>query len=87
MLTLWRRGLVNNVDWARKALAIDPEDPVMLYALACIYPAIDEIDEALDHFERAVDNGFTHRQWIKQDSYLGPIRDHMWFQELVKRFD
>jgi tetratricopeptide (TPR) repeat protein len=75
------------VEWARKALAIDPDDPVMLYALACIFATIHEVDEALDHLERAVDNGFTHKQWIKQDSYLNPIRERSRFQALVKRFD
>jgi serine/threonine protein kinase len=75
------------VEWAREALDIDPHDPVMLYALACIYATIDEIDEALDHLEKAVDNGFTHERWIKQDSYLDPIRGSSRYQTLVKRFD
>ena len=68
-------------------LAIDPDDPVMLYALACIYATIHDIDEALDHLERAVDNGFTHKLWIKQDSYLNPIRENSRFQALIKRLD
>jgi len=75
------------VEWARKALAIDPDDPVMLYALACIYATIHDADEALDHLERAVDNGFTHKLWIKQDSYLNPIRENSRFQALIKRLD
>jgi serine/threonine protein kinase/tetratricopeptide (TPR) repeat protein len=75
------------IEWAREALAIDPDDPVMLYALACIYATIEDVDEALDHLERAVDNGFTHKQWIKQDSYLNPIRGSSRFEALIKRFD
>jgi hypothetical protein len=43
------------------------------------------IDEALGCLERAVENGFGHREWLDHDSDLDPLRDNARFQALRAR--
>ena len=57
----------------------------MLFNVACTYARADRIDEALDLLERAVAQGFGHRQWIEQDSDLEPLRDLPRFAALMER--
>ena len=47
------RGL----EWARRALSIDPGDAMLLYNIACIYSLAGELEEALACLERALDAG------------------------------
>jgi hypothetical protein len=39
-------------------------------------------DKALECLERAVDNGFGHREWLDHDSDLDPLRDNPRFAAL-----
>jgi hypothetical protein len=39
-------------------------------------------DKALECLERAVDNGFGHREWLDHDSDLDPLRDSPRFAAL-----
>ncbi|HTH63963.1 MAG TPA: protein kinase [Gemmatimonadales bacterium] len=75
------RGL----DWTRRAYAIDSEDPGVLYNVACSYAQMDKHDEAMTCLEKAVQNGFGHREWFENDSDLDSLRDDPRFQTLLKR--
>jgi len=75
------RGL----DWTRRAYAIDSEDPGVLYNVACSYAQIDKHDEAMTCLEKAVQNGFGHREWLENDSDLDSLRGDPRFQALLKR--
>jgi adenylate cyclase len=75
------RGL----DWTRRAYAIDSEDPGVLYNVACSYSNMGLIDDAIACLEKAVQNGFGHREWFENDSDLDPLRDDSRFQALMKR--
>ena len=70
------------VEYADRSLAIDPEDPMLLYNVACTYVALKRTDDALNCLERAVDKGFGHKEWIDHDPDLDPLRDMMRFQAL-----
>jgi non-specific serine/threonine protein kinase len=70
--------------WANRALAIDPEEPAVLYNVACTYTHLGETDRALDLLEKAVHNGFGHREWIEHDPDFLALRDHARFQALVQ---
>jgi len=70
---------------ARRAYAIDPEDAGLLYNLACIYAAGGSTAEALDHLDKAIQNGFGQREWLENDSSLDPIRDEPRFQALLRK--
>ena len=73
------------LQWASRALAIDPHEPVTLYNVACTYSLQNKIDAALDCLEMAIVNGFSHREWIEHDSDLAPLRSSSRYQELVHR--
>jgi serine/threonine protein kinase/Flp pilus assembly protein TadD len=75
------RGL----EWTRRAQAMDPEDPGVLYNVACSYANMGENDEALACIEKAVQNGFGHREWLENDSDLDSIRGEPRFQALLRR--
>jgi Flp pilus assembly protein TadD len=73
------------LDWARQSLAIDPEDATMLYNVACVYALGGRSDEAIACLERAVDNGFGHKDWLEHDSDLDSLRGQPRFEALVER--
>jgi tetratricopeptide (TPR) repeat protein len=77
------RGLA----WARRALELEPEEPMLLYNLACIYSLAGELTEALECLERAIQGGFAHKMWLEQDSNLDPLRDEPRFRALRKLLD
>jgi serine/threonine protein kinase/Flp pilus assembly protein TadD len=71
--------------WARRALALDPEEPMLLYNIGCIYTLAGMNDEALECLERAVRKGLTQTGWFMNDSNLNPLRDHPRFQKLLSK--
>jgi TolB-like protein/Flp pilus assembly protein TadD len=75
------------IEWASRALALEPDDPMVLYNVACIYSLARRTGEALDCVERAVDAGLTQRGWLEHDSNLDPIRGEPRFRALMKRLE
>ncbi len=73
------------LDWAKRAHAIDPEDPGVLYNVACIYSLAGKIDEGISCLEKAAQGGFGHREWIEHDSDLDNLRSDPRFEALKKR--
>ncbi len=73
--------------WARRSHSLDPQDPYIVYGIACFYSRLERIDEALDYFEQAVHAGFTQREWIENDSDFDPIRSHPRFQAVLKELE
>ncbi len=75
------RGL----QWAERALALDPDEPMLLYNVGCVYAlAGGEPDRALDCLEKAVSSGLAYLDWIRQDSDLDSLRDHPRFLTLIE---
>jgi TolB-like protein/Flp pilus assembly protein TadD/tRNA A-37 threonylcarbamoyl transferase component Bud32 len=72
-------------DWADRALSVDPEDPAVLYNVACAYARLGLADLALDCLEKATLNGAGHRAWIENDPDLNSLRAHPRFQEMLSR--
>jgi non-specific serine/threonine protein kinase len=73
------RGL----DWARRAMSIDPDDAMLLYNLACIYSLADDREEALACLERAYGAGLRQKEWLLHDSNLDPVRGDPRFVALM----
>ncbi len=67
-----QRGL----DWAQRALAIDPEDSAVCYNVACIYAILGRNDDAITCLEKSIACGFGDKKIIHNDPYLNPIRSH-----------
>lgn len=74
------------LEWARQALAIDPEEPMVLYNVACIQALAKKYDDALDSLERSVKNGLKQKTWLEHDSNLDPLRSSPRYKKLLKQF-
>ena len=67
------------------AIAIDPNDPQVLYNVACVYSLTGEPDQAFDILERALpDFAEEFYKWFKNDSDLDPIRSHPRYEKLLR---
>lgn len=75
----------DGLEWARRALALDPDDPRVLYNLACLHCGANRYDEAVDYFVRAIGAGYASREWIDKDMDLNPIRDDPRFQAALAK--
>ena len=73
------------LDWARRANAIDPDDSGTLYNVACAYSQLGMLEDAMKCLEKAVQNGFGHREWLENDPDFDPLRDDPRFQALLKK--
>ena len=73
------------VDWATRALKIDPEEPVILYNVACMYSLLGRVGDALDCLERAVQHGFLDKAWFDNDTTLDALREEPRFQVLLEK--
>jgi TolB-like protein/Flp pilus assembly protein TadD len=71
------------LDWADRALHLDPTHPVMLYNLACFHSVAGRVNEALELMKKALDLGFLHREWYLTDSDLENVRRDPRFEQLM----
>jgi non-specific serine/threonine protein kinase len=72
------------MSWAERAYALDPDDPYLIYGIACFYAQLGDPDRALEHFENALKAGFAHKEWLENDTDLDPIRGTDRFRALVR---
>ena len=70
---------------AQRASAIDPEDSGVLYNVGCVYSLAGSIDKALDHLDKAIQNGFGQREWVENDSDWDVVRTEPRFQALLRK--
>jgi Flp pilus assembly protein TadD len=73
------------LQWAAKASSIDPENPSVLYNVACTHATLGENEQAIDYLERAVSNGMAQVEWLENDPDLEGVRDHERFKVLLRR--
>ncbi len=75
------------LEWARRSYALDPEDPYIVYGIACFHSRLGREDEALDYLEQAVRTGFAHTEWIERDSDFDSVRNHPRYRALLARLE
>lgn len=71
--------------WIEQAMALAPNDPVILYNAACSLAQLGEHERALDGLERAIEAGVAVGEWIKHDPDFESVRNHPRFQAVLKR--
>jgi TolB-like protein/Flp pilus assembly protein TadD len=71
------------LEWARRALAIDPEDAGVRYNVACLYALENRAEDALDCLEDCVRLGFGNVEWIARDPDMASLRNQPRFEALV----
>jgi len=72
-------------EWVGRALVLDPEDSGVLYNSACVYALGGRTDEAIKLLDKAIDNGFGHREWLENDTDLDSLRADPRFEALLKK--
>lgn len=72
------------IDWLKRALSIDSEDPAVLYNVACVYALMGDKEEAFRCLQKSLNNGFGQREWVEHDSDLDILRSDPRFDELLK---
>ena len=60
-----------------------PDDPAVLYNLACAESMAGESESALAHLARSVEQGERYRELARTDPDFDPIRDEPKFQQLL----
>jgi len=71
--------------WAKRAMEIEPDEPMLLYNLACIYALAEESETAISCLRKGIERGFAHRMWLEKDSNLDSLRGDARFEELVEQ--
>jgi len=84
-VSLCRLGqLEEGLEWAERAVAIDPDDAGVRYNVACLYSLEGQVDKAIECLEGAVRVGFGNKDWMENDPDLDPLRADARFQDLVR---
>ncbi len=73
------RGL----EWADRARRLEPEEPMVLFNLACIYSMAGKPDEAVRCLEKSLPHGAAYQDWARRDSNLDPLRQLPRFKRLM----
>ena len=73
--------------WAGGAAIIDPDNPSVLYNVACVYSQLGEVERAIDCLEQSITSGMGQREWIENDPDLDPVREHPRFVTLKQRLN
>jgi adenylate cyclase len=72
------------LEWSDRALSMDPEEPSVLYNVACNYALMNEREKALDCIEKAFAKGFGHIEWMENDPDFLSIKNHPRFKRLMQ---
>ena len=70
-------------DWARRALAIDPEETSILYNVACVYALLGRSEDALSCLGKVMEHGTFYKNWAAKDSDLDSVRSDPRFHALI----
>ncbi|HEX6559419.1 MAG TPA: tetratricopeptide repeat protein [Longimicrobiales bacterium] len=71
------------VDWAERAVEIDPADAGVRYNVSCTLAVAGEKEKALACLEDAVRGGFGNRDWLRNDPDLASLRGDARFESLM----
>ena len=72
-----------SVDWARRALTIDPDEPSIVYNVACAYALVGRTEDAIACLQRIMEHGDFLKNWAAKDSDLDSLRSDPRFQALL----
>jgi len=72
-------------EWLSRALAIDPDDVLTQYNVACLYCLMGEPEPALELLESLLPHAnHETKAWIKHDSSFEPLRGNPRFEKLLE---
>ena len=71
-------------EWAGRALALEPENYILRYNLACAYVELGDHDRALDLIEDSLSHlGKDHIRHTQADPDIAVVRDHPRFARMI----
>ena len=71
------------LEWAQRALAMDPHEPSILYNVACIYSILGQSEDALTCLQNATERSGWYRGWAAKDPDFESLRSNPRFQALI----
>ena len=71
------------LELTRRALKVEPREPMLLYNAACIFCIAERPDDAIAFLEEAVRHGFSNRDWMREDVDLDSLRESSRFKALA----
>lgn len=75
------------LEWAEKAFASSPQEPMTLYAVACDFAMLGRADKAISCLERARLFGTLPKSWLENDPDLDSLRDRPRFQAFLAQLN
>jgi TolB-like protein/Tfp pilus assembly protein PilF len=72
-----------SVEWAKRALAIEPDEASILYNVACVYSLLGHSDEAISCLGKVMEHGMFYKNWAAKDSDLDGLRNDPRFHALL----
>lgn len=88
LLTLgWCYKRINRIDAAiealEDALAVEPDEAIVLYNLACYWSLASEPRQALFYLSRAFEKDADYRDMVADESDFDPLREHPEFLAIM----
>src|SRR3982750_3763158 len=81
-----RRGkFENGLRIDEKLARLRPDDPTVLYNLACSYALTDQMKDAMSTLTRAIEQGYSDFKWLLKDPDLRKLRAHSSFKPLKQK--
>ncbi len=78
-----RRGkLQEGLKIDQQLAQLRPEDPTMLYNLACSYALTKLYEQAVEALDQAIDQGYRDFKWLIKDPDLKGLRQHPLFGKI-----
>jgi adenylate cyclase len=72
--------------WAARALAIDPDDVMTKYNIACFHAVLGEVDRAFDLLEELIPRGNADmKAWVMNDSDFDVLHSHPRWQRVLEQ--
>ena len=62
-----------------------PEDPTVVYNLACSYALTKRFEDAFAALHRALDHGYRDFKWLSRDPDIKNLREHPRWKEVRQR--
>ncbi|MCB9747200.1 MAG: hypothetical protein H6755_02205 [Candidatus Omnitrophica bacterium] len=67
----------------KRLVRIRPNDPVVLYNLACSYSLLNDVDQAFDNLQRAITLGYDDLYHLEHDDDLNNLRKNDKFRQYL----
>ena len=78
---MFEKGLV--ID--ERLMQLRPEDPIVLYNLACSYSLLNDLDKSLRAIKKAINCGYSDFSHLEHDADLVNLRNDSRFKRYLKR--